>query len=41
VSKQTVKEMDMDRFNLKKLNDGKIKNSITLQAKTSLRLWET
>jgi hypothetical protein len=33
VSKRTVNNMDMDRFSLKKLNVGKLRNSIRLQSK--------
>jgi hypothetical protein len=38
VSKRPVNEMDMDIFNLKKFNEGKLKNSIRLQSKTDFQL---
>jgi hypothetical protein len=41
VSKTAVQMMDMQRFNLKKLNEGKVKNTISLQSQTSLQLWKT
>jgi hypothetical protein len=40
-SKQPVNKMDMDRFNLKKLNEEKSRNSIRLQSKTDFQLWRT
>jgi hypothetical protein len=33
--------MGMERFNLKKLNEGKLKNNIRLQSQASLQLWKT
>jgi hypothetical protein len=41
VSKQPVNKMDVNGFNLKKLNDGKLRNSIRLQSKTGFHLWRT
>jgi hypothetical protein len=42
VSKQPANKMDMDRFNLKNLNEGgKLRNSIRLQSKTYFQLWKT
>jgi hypothetical protein len=41
VSKRMVKKMDIERFNLKKLNGRRLKNTITLQSKTGLQLWKT
>jgi hypothetical protein len=38
VSKQAVSKMDIVIFNLMKLNEGKLKNSIRLQSKISLLL---
>jgi hypothetical protein len=41
VSKRPVNKMDMDRFNLKKLNEGGLRNGIRLQSKTDFQLWRT
>jgi hypothetical protein len=41
VCKQPTNKMDMDRFNLKKLNEGKLRNSIRLQSKKDFQLWKT
>jgi hypothetical protein len=41
VSKQVFKKMDMETFNLKKLKEDKLNNSIWLQSKTSLQVWKT
>jgi hypothetical protein len=41
VSKRPVNKMDIDRFNVKKLNEGKLRNSIRLQSKTDFWLWRT
>jgi hypothetical protein len=41
VSKQAAQKVDMERFNLKKLSEGKLKNSIRLQSQTSLQHWKT
>jgi hypothetical protein len=38
VSKQMVKKMNMERFNLNQLIEEEVKNSIRLQSKTSLQL---
>jgi hypothetical protein len=35
-SKQAAQKVDMERFNLKKLNERKLRNSIGLQSQTSL-----
>jgi hypothetical protein len=40
VNKQAAQKVDMEGFNLKKLN-GLLKNSIRLQAETSLQLWKS
>jgi hypothetical protein len=36
----TLAAQNMERFNLKKLNAGKLKNSIRLQSQTSLQPWK-
>jgi hypothetical protein len=41
VSKRPVNRMDMDRFNDKKTNGGKLRNSIRLQSKTDFQLRRT
>jgi hypothetical protein len=42
VSKRLVKKMDVERFNLKQLNEEEVKvKSIRLQSKISLQLWKT
>jgi hypothetical protein len=41
VSKRAAQKIDAERFNLKKLMRGMIKNSIGLQPETSLQLWKT
>jgi hypothetical protein len=41
VSKRPVNKVDMDRFNLKKLMRGKLRNSIRLQSKTDFQHWRT
>jgi hypothetical protein len=41
VGKRAVKSIVMERFNLKKLNDGNVKESTRLQSKTSLQLCKT
>jgi DNA-binding Xre family transcriptional regulator len=40
VNKQAAQKIDMERFNVKKLNEGDV-NSIRLQSETSLQLWKT
>jgi hypothetical protein len=40
VTKRMVKMMDVERFNLKQLNEEEV-NSIRLQSKISLQLWKT
>jgi hypothetical protein len=40
VSKRAAQKIDTERFNLKKLNEGDVKNSIRLQSETSLQLWK-
>jgi hypothetical protein len=40
VSKRPVNKVDMDRFNLKKLNEGEVKESIRLQSKTDFSALE-
>jgi hypothetical protein len=39
-SKRMVKKMDVERFNLKQLNEEEVKNGFRLQSKTSLQLWK-
>jgi hypothetical protein len=41
VIKQAAQKIGMGRFNLKKLNEGMLQNSIKLQSETSLQLWKT
>jgi hypothetical protein len=41
VSKRPVNNIDMDRFNLKKLNEGGVKEQYQLQSKTDFQLWRT
>jgi hypothetical protein len=41
VSKQPVNKMDMDRFNLKKLNEGEVKEQYQVTIKTDFQLWGT
>jgi hypothetical protein len=41
VSKQPVNKMDMDRFNLKKLNEGEVKEQYQVTIKTEFQLWGT
>jgi hypothetical protein len=41
VSKRAAQKMDIKRFNHKKINEGKLKNSTGLQQQTSLQLWKT
>jgi hypothetical protein len=38
--KRMVKKMDVERFNLKQLNEEEVKESIRLQSKISLQLWK-
>jgi hypothetical protein len=40
-SKQPVNKMDMNRFNLKKLNEGKVKEQYQVTIKTDFQLWRT
>jgi hypothetical protein len=40
-SKWPVNKRDMERFNLKKLNEGELRNSIRSQPKTDFQLWRT
>jgi hypothetical protein len=40
VSRRAAQKVDMYRFNLKKLNEGKI-NNMRLQSQTSSQLWKT
>jgi hypothetical protein len=39
VSKRAAQKTVMERFNLKKLNEQKLKNSIRLQSQKRLKLW--
>jgi hypothetical protein len=41
VSKRPVNKMEMDRFNLKKLNEGKVKEQYQVTIKTDFQLWRT
>jgi hypothetical protein len=41
VSKQAAQKIDTERFIIKKLDEGKLMNSIRLQSETSLQLWKT
>jgi hypothetical protein len=41
VSKQAAQKIDMERFILKKLNVGKLKNSIRLQSQKGSQHWKT
>jgi hypothetical protein len=41
VSKRPVNKMDMDRFNLKKLNEGEVKEQYQVTIKTVFQLWRT
>jgi hypothetical protein len=41
VSKRATQKFYMGRFNLKKLNEAEVKNSIRLISQTGLQLWET
>jgi hypothetical protein len=41
VSKRAAKDICTERLNVKKLNEGDVKNSIRLQSETSLQLWKT
>jgi hypothetical protein len=41
VSKRPAQKIDMERFNVKKLTRGILKNSIRLQSEASLQLWKT
>jgi hypothetical protein len=40
-SKRAAQKIDTERFDVKKLNEGILKNSIRLQSETSLQLWKT
>jgi hypothetical protein len=41
VSKRAAQKVDIDRLNLRKINDEEVKNSTMLQPETILQLWET
>jgi hypothetical protein len=41
VSKRAAQKVDTARFNVKKLNEEDVKNSIRLQSETSLQVWKT
>jgi hypothetical protein len=41
VSKRMVKKMDMERFNLKQLNEEEVKEQYQITVKISLQLWKT
>jgi hypothetical protein len=41
LSKRAARKIDMQRFSLKNLTKGKLKNSIILQSQTILQLWKT
>jgi hypothetical protein len=38
-SKRPVNKMDMDRFNLRKLNEGGVKEQYQVTIKTDFQLW--
>jgi hypothetical protein len=40
VSKRSGKKMDLERFNLKKLNEEEVKEQYQVTIKTSLTLWK-
>jgi hypothetical protein len=41
LSKRAAQKIDTKRFNVRKLNDGMLKNSMRLKSETSLRRWKT
>jgi hypothetical protein len=41
VSKRPVNKMDMDRFNLKRLNEGEIKEQYQVTIKNRISAWRT
>jgi hypothetical protein len=41
VSKQAVQNFDLERFNLKKLNDVNSENTFMLKSQIGLLLWKT
>jgi hypothetical protein len=41
VSKQTIHRVHMERLNLKKLNEIRLKRSIVLKSQTGSQLWNT
>jgi hypothetical protein len=41
VSKQAAKKRDMERFNLKKLHEGDVKEKYQVTIRQSLQLWKT
>jgi hypothetical protein len=40
VSKRAAQKMDMKKFDLKNLNEGKLKESIRVKSETNMQLWE-
>jgi hypothetical protein len=41
VNKRAAQKVGTERFNVKKLEEGDVKNSIRLQSEKSLQLWKT
>jgi hypothetical protein len=41
VSKRMVKQMDVERFNLKQLNEEEVKEQYQVMIKIRLQLWKT
>jgi hypothetical protein len=41
VSKRPVNKVDMDRFNLKNLNEGEVKEQYKVTIKKDFQLWRT
>jgi hypothetical protein len=41
VSKPAAQKVDKERLNVKKLNEGDVRKSISLQPETRLQLWKT
>jgi hypothetical protein len=41
MSKQPVNKVDMDRFDLKKLHEGEVKEEYQVTVKTDFLLWRT
>jgi hypothetical protein len=41
VCKPAAQKVDKERLNVKKLNEGDVRKSISLQSETRLQLWKT